>query len=141
MKRPAPFITKFEDAPYWEYCRKEQLHIQRCSQCELFWYPIGPVCPTCLEETYEWRPVLGEGKISNYVVYHKVYYPELEHHIPYLVAEIELPERVRLIGNVEGIRKGASRKDIIGRKVRLYFEDIGEGLKIPQWRVATGTDP
>ncbi len=137
MKRPAPFITKFEDAPYWEHCRKEELYIQRCNRCAKFWWPIGPVCPDCLEDTYEWRPVAGEGRISNYVVYHKVYYPEFEGRVPYLVAEVELPEGIRLVGNVEGIREGATREEIIGARVRLYFEDCGEGLKIPQWRIVS----
>lgn len=136
MKRPAPFITKFEDAPFWEYCRKEQLHIQKCNQCEKFWWPIGPVCPDCMGDSYAWRPVAGEGRITNYVVYHKVYYPEFAGRIPYLVAEIGLPEGVRLVGNVEGIRDMRARKEIIGAKVKLYFEDCGEGLKIPQWRIA-----
>ena len=135
MRRPAPVVQGFEDAPFWEHCRKEQLRFQRCNRCAKFWWPIGPVCPRCLEDAYEWAPVKGEGIISSYVVYHKVYYPHFEGRIPYLVAEIDLPEGVRIVGNVDGLRTGAPRKEIIGAKVSLYFEDTGEGFKIPQWRV------
>ncbi len=136
MRRPAPAVQGFEDAPYWEYCRKEQLRFQKCNRCGKFWWPIGPVCPRCLEDSYEWRPVSGEGKISSYVVYHKIYYPHFANVVPYLVAEIDLPEGVRIVGNVEGLRRGAPRKEIIGTNVKLYFEDCGDGFKIPQWRVA-----
>ena len=135
MKRPPPFITQFEDAPYWEHCRKEELYIQRCSDCGKFWWPIGPVCPECISDRYEWREVAGTGTICNYVVYHKVYYPEFEGKVPYLVAEVMLPEGVRLVGNVDGLKGQHARDRIIGTKVKLYFEDIGNGLKIPQWRV------
>ena len=137
MRRPIPFRTEFEDAPFWDYCQKEELHIQRCRDCEKFWWPIGPVCPTCLGGNNEWQRVSGAGIVSNYVVYHKVYYPEFKESIPYLVAEIELPEGVRLVGNVEGLKIDAPKSEIIGARATVYFEDCGEGVKIPQWRKTT----
>jgi uncharacterized OB-fold protein len=136
MKRPPPFITTFEDAPFWDYCSKQKLHLQRCTDCNKFWWPIGPVCPVCMGDSYDWSPVKGEGKITNYVVYHKVYYPEFEGRTPYLVAEIGLPEGVRLVGNVEGIKDLRDRNAIVGAPVQLYFEECNDGLKIPQWRIA-----
>jgi hypothetical protein len=141
MKRPLPFRTEFEDAPFWDYCSKDELRIQRCSVCERFWWPIGPACPICLAEDYEWRRVAGVGTVSNYVVYHKVYYPEFKDSIPYLVAEIELPEGVRLIGNVKGLEPGAPKPEIIGAKVNVFFEDCDGVLKIPQWCVTRCVTP
>lgn len=137
MKRPLPFSTEFEDAPFWEYCRSEELRLQCCSDCRRFWWPIGPACPHCLSDKYEWRRVAGTGTVCNYVVYHKVYYPEFKDAIPYLVAEIELPEGVRLVGNVEGLKTDAPRTEIVGTRASLFFEDCGSGVKLPQWRVVS----
>ena len=51
--------------------------------------------------------VSDTGTISSWVVYHRVYHPEFKDVVPY----------------------------IVGRKVRLFFEDCGHDLMIPQWKL------
>lgn len=146
MLRPEPQVGEFDDKPYWDYCRQEELRVPRCRQCGRHVWPVLPACPDDLSEDLEWVPVSTEGRISSWVVYHRVYHPEFAGVVPYVCANIELPEGVRMTGNVYGpggeikapdILKGDTRSNALNdRRVRLFFEDCGHhGLRIPQWRL------
>ena len=65
--------------------------------------------------------------------------------VPYICANIELPEGVRVTGNVFGpdgeidanaiLRGDRSTSALNGRKVELFFEDCGHEPAIPQWKL------
>jgi hypothetical protein len=67
--------------------------------------------------------------------------------VPYICANIELPEGVRMTGNVFGADGGWNADAILGpaphvdalngRDVTLFFEECGHDLTIPQWRLAS----
>lgn len=145
MIRPQPLISGFEDRTFWEYCRKGELRVQRCRACGRHIWPMLPACPDDLSDDLEWVEVSKRGTIASWVVYHRVYHPEFQDIVPYICANIELPEGIRMTGNVYG-RGGAIRApDIVGpapatnalngRAVELFFEDAGRELMIPQWRL------
>ena len=150
MLRPQPYIHGFEDVPFWEYCKKGELRLQRCRQSGRFLWPILPVDPDTLSDELDWVQVSGKGVISSWIVYRRVYYPEFENRVPYIVANIELPEGARMTGNVFGpdgewnadkILGPSPRLDALnGRAVTLFFEDCGHDLAIPQWKL-TGGNP
>lgn len=145
MLRPAPQVGEFDDGPYWEYCSKGELRVQRCGDCGRFLWPVVPVCPYDFSDKLEWTRVSEEGTISSFVVYHRVYHPEFKDVVPYICVNVELPEGIRLTGNVfcpdgefdaKRILGGDTRTNALnGRKVRLFFEDCGHGLSIPQWKL------
>lgn len=145
MIRPQPLISGFEDQRFWDYCRKGELRVQRCRHCGRHIWPILPACPDDLSSDLDWVRVSEIGTISSWVIYHRVYHPEFVEVTPYICANIELPEGVRFTGNVFG-PNGEIKADAIvgpnprtdqlnGRRVRLFFEDAGHDLQIPQWRL------
>ena len=145
MLRPAPQVGEFDDGPYWDYCKRGELRVQRCRDCGRHIWPVLPACPDDLSTDLEWVPTATIGTIASWVVYHRVYHPEFATVVPYICANIELPEGVRMTGNVVGpngeikaneILAGDLRTDALnGRKVALFFEDCGHDLMIPQWKL------
>lgn len=145
MIRPKPLISDFEDRAFWDYCRKGELRVQRCRHCGRHIWPMLPACPNDLSEDLDWVAVSTTGVISSWVVYHRVYHPEFATWVPYICANIELPEGVRMTGNVYGADGAFKAADIVGaapstdalngREVQLFFEDAGDDLRIPQWRL------
>lgn len=145
MLRPKPQVGEFDDGPYWAFCQNRELRVQRCKACGRHIWPVLPACPNDLSEDLEWVKASELGTIASWVVYHRVYHPEFAAVVPYVCANIELAEGVRMTGNVYGpngeikadeILKGNHRTDALnGRKVRLFFEDCGHDLLIPQWQL------
>jgi uncharacterized protein len=145
MLRPAPQVGEFDDGPYWEYCKRDELRVQRCAECGRFVWPVVPACPHDFSDRLEWTPVSRVGTISSWIVYHRVSHPEFKEVVPYICANIEVPEGVRFTGNVYGrngeikadeILRGNTRTDALnGRRVELFFEDCGHDLRIPQWKL------
>src|SRR5919109_678255 len=98
MLRPKPHIGGFDDGPFWDYCRQRELRVQRCRICGRHIWPILPTCPDDLSDDLEWVRASEEGFISSWVVYHRVYHPEFAEVVPYVCANIELPEGIRMTG-------------------------------------------
>jgi uncharacterized OB-fold protein len=59
--------------------------------------------------------------------------PSFADRVPFNVAVIELEEGVRMIGNVFDISNDRLQD---GMAVQVTFEDIEEGVSLPQWRPA-----
>jgi uncharacterized OB-fold protein len=81
----------------------------------------------------EWRPASGRGTVHTFTVVRHHGMPYFKAKIPYVVAMIELPEGVRMMGNVTGIDADEVR---IGLPVELYSVRIADDIGIPFWRPA-----
>ena len=110
-----------EAKPYWEYLKQHQLHIQRCQQCEQFFFPPRDFCPHCLSSEVAWTPVSGRGTVYSWVTMHRAYTPAFESEVPYNVSLVDLDEGVRLFTNVIGCEPSAVR---CGMRVRVVYEDV-----------------
>ena len=77
--------------------------------------------------------VSGHGRVFSYVVCHPPVLPAFGERVPYAVLLVELEEdpRIRLIGNLLDAPPEAAR---IGLEVEVCFEDVGQGVVLPQWR-------
>jgi uncharacterized OB-fold protein len=75
------------------------------------------------------------------VVCHPPVLPAFQERVPYVVVLVELDEdpSLRLVGNLLDC---PAEKIRIGSPVRVAFEDLGDGIVLPQWRLAEpGGDP
>ena len=74
--------------------------IPRCTQCDrYFWYP-RQACPHCLQESWEWTPVSGRGRLHTYTVVRQPQNPAFIDDLPYAYAMVQLEEGVRMISNI-----------------------------------------
>lgn len=134
--KPLPTLTPL-NRPFWKSTKQRRLSLQHCKSCGHPWYPIGPRCPRCLSDEYDWRAVSGRGSVLSFVVFHQVYNPSFKQDVPYNVALIELAEDVRMFSNVVGI----PNDDIeVGMDVEVVFEDATAEITIPRFKLAGKAD-
>lgn len=144
MLRPAPHIG-FDDGPFWRYCRNRELRIPRCGACGRHIWPILPACPFDLSDDIEWVKAPERGIITSWAIYNRAFDAEFKDALPYVCASVELAEGVRMTGNIFGpgremradrfLGPSPGLNALNGRTVRLFFEEAGPDLVIPQWEL------
>ncbi|MGJ6962334.1 OB-fold domain-containing protein [Streptosporangium sp. G11] len=117
-----------DTAFFWEGVAAGELRIQKCADCGELRHPPGPVCPSCRSAARTFVTASGEGEVYSYVVHHNPPIPGLQ--TPFAVAVVELPEGVRIVGNV--VDCAASRVGI-GMPVRLTYRQMDDELILPMW--------
>jgi uncharacterized OB-fold protein len=132
--RPLPLPDEVT-APFWEGCRRGELRMQRCAECSLFRFYPRPMCPRCHSFASQWVRMSGEGTIYSFVICHEPVLPAFQEWVPFAVAVVELAEdpALRMVG---GVLDAPSEQLRIGQKVRVEFEEIADGVVLPQWRLA-----
>jgi uncharacterized OB-fold protein len=132
--RPLPLPDEVT-GPFWEGCRLGELRMQRCAACARFRFHPRPLCPHCRSSDAEWVRMSGAGTLYSFVICHPPVLPAFQANAPYAVALVELVEDpgLRIIGGVLGAPPESLR---IGQKLQVAFEEIAEGVVLPQWRVA-----
>jgi hypothetical protein len=131
-----PQITP-DTAFFWAGTRAGELRIQRCANCGTLRHPPGPMCPSCgAASDGGYAVAAGTGEVFSYVVHHHPPVPGKT--LPMVVALVQLPEGVRMVGEMPGVRPDQVR---IGLPVRVAFARIDDDLTLPTWRLAAGTLP
>lgn len=128
--KPLP-ISSPESQPFWEGCRRHELLLQRCPQCQAFWFPPSMLCPECLGTVWEWTKTSGRGSVYSFVVFHRIYHTGFANEIPYVVAVVELEEGPHLISNLIGCDPHAVHCEM---HVEVVFEDVSEAVTLPKFR-------
>ena len=131
-----PQVTP-DTAFFWAGTAAGELRIQRCHACGALRHPPGPMCPACGEPSDGGYVVAaGTGEVFSYVVHHHPQVPGKQ--LPMVVALVQLPEGVRMVGEMPGLRPGQAR---IGLPVRVTFARVDDDLTLPAWQPAEGTLP
>jgi uncharacterized OB-fold protein len=139
-----PLVTP-DTAFFWDGTAAGELRIQRCATCGALRHPPGPMCPACGEPATAgvaglaggegYTVAAGTGEVFSYVVHHHPPVPGKR--LPMVVALVQLPEGVRMLGEMPGVRPDQVR---IGLPVRVTFVPAGE-MSLPAWRPADGALP
>jgi uncharacterized OB-fold protein len=128
--KPLPVMNE-ETRPFWEYCRKHELRMQKCRQCGHIRYPISFVCPQCSSIEAEWTLLSGKGSIYSFTVYRVAYHEAFKGDIPYVVAIIQLDEGPRMESNIIGCRVEDVRVEM---PVTVSFEKVTDQVTLPKFR-------
>ena len=131
--KPLPVINE-DTAPYWEYCRKHELRMQKCQQCGYIRFPASIVCPKCHSLEAEWTKLSGKGTVYSFIVYQQVYHPSYKDDIPYAVAIIQLDEGPRMESNITDCKMEDIKIDM---PVQVYFDDITDEVTLPKFKPAS----
>jgi uncharacterized OB-fold protein len=122
-----PLVTP-DTAFFWDGTAVGELRIQRCAACGALRHPPGPMCPACGEASEGGYTVAaGTGEVFSYVVHHHPPVPGKR--LPMVVALVQLPEGVRILGEMPGVRPDQVR---IGLPVRVTFTRAGD-MSLPSW--------
>ncbi len=131
-----PLVTP-DTAFFWAGTALGELRIQRCAGCGALRHPPGPMCPACGQPGDGGYVVAaGTGEVFSYVVHHHPPVPGKK--LPMVVALVQLPEGVRMVGEMPGARPDLVR---IGLPVRVAFGRVDDDLTLPAWRPAEGMLP
>ncbi|MFF5212819.1 bifunctional MaoC family dehydratase N-terminal/OB-fold nucleic acid binding domain-containing protein [Streptosporangium sp. NPDC000396] len=122
-----PAINK-DTAFFWEGVVKGELRIQRCADCGELRHPPGPVCPSCRSVNRTHVVASGEGEVYSYVVHHNPPVPGRK--TPFVVAVVELPEGVRIVGNVVDC---PPEEVGIGMPLHVTYRQMDDELILPMW--------
>ena len=131
--RPVPYPDDVSE-PFWSACVRHELVVQTCVSCGHRRFPPRPMCPQCHSFEATWEPSSGRGRVWSWVVAHPPVVASFAERVPFNVAVIELDEGVRMIGNILECANDDIRE---GMPVEVTFEDVEDGVSLPQWRPAT----
>jgi uncharacterized OB-fold protein/acyl dehydratase len=123
-----PVISR-DTAFFWDGTAAGELRIQRCGECGALRHPPGPMCPACGAAKPDYLVAAGTGEVYSYVVQHHPPVPGKK--LPIVVALVQLPEGVRMVGELLGV---APERVRIGLPVRAEFVRIDDTLTLPAWR-------
>lgn len=79
----------------------------------------------------EWRSAQGVGVVHTFTIIRQHGIPYFRDRTPYVVAVIELPEGVRIMGNLTDVEVDTVR---IGMAVQIYAVVVAEDLAVPFWK-------
>jgi uncharacterized OB-fold protein len=117
---------------FWAGTTVGELRVQRCDDCGTVRHPPGPRCPPCGNMAAGYVVAAGTGEIYSYVVHHHPPVPGKK--LPIVIALVQLPEGVRMVGELLGVAPDQVR---IGLPVRVEFARIDDDLTLPAWRATS----
>ena len=121
---------------FWAGTAVPELRVQRCEDCSAVRHPPGPRCPVCGSSRRGYLVASGTGTIFSYVVHHHP--PVSGRTVPYVVALIELPEGVRMLGELVGVDPLDAEAVRIGAPVEVTWQRVDDELTLPGWRIGAG---
>jgi uncharacterized OB-fold protein len=125
-------VASPDTAFFWEGTAAGELRVQACDSCGALRHPPGPRCPSCgAMATGSYVVAAGTGEVYSYVVHHHPPVPGKR--LPIVIALVQLPEGVRMTGELLGVAPGQVR---IGLPVRADLVRVDEDLTLPAWRDA-----
>jgi len=129
--RPLPQPTQATE-PYWQGARERRLLYQACRACGQRQFFPRTLCLACLGEELDWSESAGKGCIYTFTINHRPALAAFQGETPYAVAMIDLDEGVRMMANIVNADLAAIA---IGKRVRVVFEDVGQGVMLPQFEL------
>jgi uncharacterized OB-fold protein len=128
--KPIP-VTDAVTKNYWQGCSKQELLLQKCSNCgHLQFYP-RICCIKCMSQNLEWVRSSGRGTVHTFTMVHQNVTPGFAKEVPYVYAIVELTEGVRLTTNIV---ECVPNEVYIGMPVSVVFEPISPEINLPKFK-------
>jgi uncharacterized OB-fold protein len=132
-KKPVPVPDELS-RPFWEAAKERRLSIQRCGSCGYYNHPPRFFCDACLGQELRFEPVSGRGAVYTFIVMHQRDVAGFEEDAPFINLVVELAEQPKLL-MVSNLPIAQRAKVSIGAAVEVDFEDRGDGVVVPQFRI------
>ena len=137
-EKPIPRIG-IHTRPFWEGTKAGKLMLPRCQDCNrVHWYPRH-ICPHCHSDNLEWVEGSGRGTLYAFAVQHLVFGPWAKE-APYVTAYVDLAEGDRMLTVLRGVDPERPEDIPVGAAVQVEFEEAGDDLCIPYWRIVAAAE-
>ena len=127
---PLPIPSSISE-PHWEGCRRDELLVQRCLDCQGYVFIPQAACTHCLSDNLEWVRSSGKGSVYSYTTVYRPQQPAFE--TPYVVAIIEVEEGWYMLANLIEMELDDVR---VGLPVEVTFHAINDEITLPYFRPA-----
>ena len=117
--------------PHWEGCKRGELMVQHCQDCDGYVFIPQPACTHCQSENLEWVQSSGKGTVYSWTMVYRPQQPSFE--TPYASAIIEVEEGWYMLTNLVDIAVEDVR---IGLPVEVVFHAINDETTLPYFRPA-----
>jgi uncharacterized OB-fold protein len=137
MSEARPKPTPIPDdvtRPFWDAAKERRLVVQRCGACGYYNHPPRTVCDACLSQELSFQQVSGRGRVHTFTVMHQRDVPGFESEAPFISIVAELEEQPMLL-MVSNLPMSERERVSIGAPVMVEFEDRGNGVVVPQFRL------
>lgn len=138
-RKPVPVPDDLSEG-FWRAAGSHVLAVQRCAACGWYAHPPDMVCVNCLspERAFRFEEVSGRGRVRSWTVMHDAFLPGFKADVPYVVVDVELDEQpgLRMIGL---LADGPGAPLSLGAPAEVVFEDVAEGIAVPQFRLVAGS--
>jgi uncharacterized OB-fold protein len=125
---PLPALTPLTSA--LSKALENGVQLQQCQSCGIFTYYPRVVCPECLSDALEWRPVSGLGELLSYGVIWRSLHPSFAGSVPLHLCTVQLQEGPVVLALLDDV----ARQDVaIGVRVRLVGVEIASGIRLPRF--------
>jgi uncharacterized OB-fold protein len=119
---------------YLEGLAAGYLVLPSCARCGGARLPWVVTCPDGYDHPTEWRKAIGVGTLWTWVTYHRAYPIARSLAVPYVVAQVQLPEGIRLNAHLVG---GTSIR--LRHGLRVTFQAVLEdGRHYPGFALEAG---
>jgi uncharacterized OB-fold protein len=118
------------DRRYFEAAAQGHLIVQRCEGCDHRQFPPKMLCTNCGAEP-AWIETEGAGQINTFTIVRRHGVEPFAGMVPFVLAMIDLPEGVRLMGNVTDVHPESVH---VGQHVVAYALRIDAQMALPLWR-------
>jgi uncharacterized OB-fold protein len=125
---PAPNAVRW-DREFYENAAEGRLVAQECVDCGHLQHYPRPGCQKCLSRNRRWRELSGKGRIYSFTIVHRPASPEFRAEAPYVLADVELAEGVRIVSIVRDVLDLA--RVCVGADVVVSFRESGQGVSLP----------
>jgi hypothetical protein len=132
--KPIPLPDRITQ-PFWDAVSQRRLAVQRCTACGYYNHPPRIACDACLSQELAFATVSGRGRIYSFTVMHQRDVAGFETESPFINIVVELEEQPMLlmVSNLPIPERGRVHIDA---PVIAEFEDRGNGVIVPQFRIA-----
>jgi uncharacterized OB-fold protein len=80
--------------------------------------------------------VSGNATVLSHLVFHQGYGAPWNAQTPYSVVMVQLDEGPRMFSDIDDPDGHWIDADLVGQRMRVWFESVGEGIAVPRFKVA-----
>jgi uncharacterized OB-fold protein len=126
------------DAPYWEGLAEGELRLQRCADCNHWWWSPVWRCGKCGSWELGWECIEPKGRVFSWVRAEQAFSPVMASVVPFVTLLVELPHA----GNrrLFGVLVGPEDRLEIGANVEGVIQQpspITQGKPVLRWKLSS----
>jgi uncharacterized OB-fold protein len=120
---------------FWAGCAAGELHVQRCTACAQYAWPVVAACEHCGSTDLAWTPLSGKGKIVSWCSFVQDYYRGVMP-VPYDTIMVELEEGPIFLSNPADFSYDEISADMPVTVTFIDAEDKAGRFRLPLFRKA-----